>query len=76
MVPLYNSPPSPPPPPHTHVEGHRRANRNVSLLPGVALVTRQLPQNGARYGAIGGLVDIERPNADTEHVVPEGKAAD
>lgn len=61
---------------HTHVEGHSRANRQVGLLPGVALVTRQLPLDGAWQGAVGGLVDVERPHADTVHVVPEGEAVD
>ena len=61
---------------HTHIEGHGRANRQVGLLPGVALVTRQRPLDGAWQGAVGGLVDIERPYADTVHVVPEGEAVD
>ena len=46
----------------------------MSLLPAVALVTGQLPHDGARHGAVGGLVDVERADTDPVHVVPEGEA--
>ena len=61
---------------NTYVEVHRWGNSEAPLLPGVVLVTSQLPHDAARQRPIGGFVDIECAYTDAIHVVPEGETVD
>lgn len=65
---VYNDPGQ-----RTYLESSRISNRNLSSKPIVSLIFWQSPDK-CIFAACNHLVQIERANGSTEHVIPKGKA--